>query len=270
MRRLDARVDRRRTRAARGSVRRRVATHRGRAAGCRPPGVLARRSRRSPTPARHRRASHAAVRRSHPTAEGRRPRGALSRRARRPVGRARRRRRTERERRRARAARACVHSPTTSESAPGSAGCGPSATIGSPTTTAPPTCAWCRPAPSRSGWLRSKPPRAGRRSLPPTWAGCARSSITTRRVTSSKDATPADYAGPVEKLLAFDRDPRRDGVECRGALAALLVEHDRRALATALRRPRRTRARSLRLSVHSTPDSPIGRSIPRSGVPSTT
>ena len=192
----------------------------------------------APSPPRSRRPPRAAVRRPHPAAEGRRPRGPLPRRARRPDAR----------RLSSSAARAA---PTATPSWPGCtrsphelgvAGQRPlraarSRTTGSPTTTAPPTCASFRRAPSRSGSSRSKPPRAERRSSPPRSAGCVRSSTTATPASSSTAAIPPTYAAPVAKLLG-DPDARgRDGRDRVGAIAALLVEHDRRrdcAVSTAI------------------------------------
>ena len=122
------------------------------------------------------------------------------------------------------------------------------ATSASPTTTAPPTCASCRRARSRSGSSRWRPPRAERRSSPPPSAGCARSSQHEHSGFLVEGRDPADFAAPVERLLADEILADEMGVNAAAAFEALLVEHDRRAPAPSLRRSRRPRARALRLT----------------------
>ena len=101
---------------------------------------------------------------------------------------------------------------------------------GSPTTTAPPTCASCRRAPSRSGSSRSRPPRAERRSSRPRSAGCARSSTTADRLPRRRSRP-----GRLTRRRSRSCSPTR----ARGARWArrasarsrkLLVEHHRGAL----------------------------------------
>ena len=228
MRRPDARVDRRRARAARRRSTTPTADRIEIVAARRRPPVF--------SPGRRRRRARGGsastigrvllfVGRIQPL-KGARPRGALPRRARRSrrstlvvvggpsgpdgAGRARARSRARRRARRRR---------------PGALRRRRSPTTGSPTSTAPPTCASSRRAPSRSGSSRSKPPRAARRSSRRRSAGCARSSTTVRTGFLVDGRDPVDYAAPVA-LAARRPDARaRDGRERGRALAALLVEH---------------------------------------------
>ena len=134
-------------------------------------------------------------------------------------------RRSERPRRRRRARRACTRSPTSSALEHQRAfRRRRSRTTGSPTTTAPPTCASCRRAPSRSGSSRSKPPRAARRWSRPPSVGCARSSTTARPGFLVDERDPAAYAAPVDGSLErpelaarWARTRRRGRASTRGA-----------------------------------------------------
>ena len=105
-----------------------------------------------------------------------------------------------------------------------------------------------RRAPSRSGSSRSRRPRAARRSSPAAVGGL-RSLVDdgdTGFLVEGRD--PADYAAPVATLLDDPELAAEMGANASAALASLLVEHHRRAAAPALRRPRRTRPRALRLT----------------------
>ena len=166
---------------------------------------------------RYRRAADAAVRRAHPTAEGRRPRDPLPGRARRPEGRARRRRRPERPRRPRRAGPAARARRRARRRRPRSTVVPPAAaTIGSPTTTAPPTCASSRRGRSRSGWSRSRRPRAARRWSRPRSAVCARSSTTSTTGFLVDGRDPARLRRAGRDACSTTRDPRgRDGRDAR-------------------------------------------------------
>ena len=180
------------------------------------------------------------VRRSHPTPEGRRPRGPRAGRARRAPGRARDRRRPEWSRRRSRGRIAARARRRARARAPRAVRRRRNRTTSSPTTTAPPTCASCRRAPSRSVSSRSKPPRAARRWSRPPSAGCGPSSTTASPGFSSTSAIPSEYAAIIDRVLRDDSDEMR--ARGGGAIDGLPLEHRRRPPASSLRRPRRARA----------------------------
>ncbi len=95
----------------------------------------------------------------------------------------------------------CTHWSPSSASSTACASSPRSRTSGSPTTTAPPTCASCRRAPSRSGSSRSRPRRAARRSSRPTSVGCDCSSTTASPGSSSTIATPRHTRRAIDRIL---------------------------------------------------------------------